>query len=386
MREHAGKVGAQTLGGRASDEASPTPGKQSLVQLAEAGAGGGAPGVHAAAAAGISGPAGSLPHLEQIQGSFGRHDVRHVQAHLDDRAAAGAQAMGAQAFATGDHVAFAGAPSLHTAAHEAAHVVQQRAGVQLKSGVGEAGDAYERHADAAADLVVQGKSAEHVLDAGAGPAVGTAAATSTVQRKNKIVDDPADPQNTTAPGTGAGLLQDTAGAVRSQQEVKFGPLVNGCGSSMHVFLYPGDDVSGSSPSVRPNWWNNMVADPATDPQWVTANIVQGHLLNEKLGGPGSDMRNLTPFAKSTNSQHHAYVEKKAKAIFARGNIVRYSITVNYSSPPPAAWFNNKISPTYLPNFPYSIECILDEYSPTTGTSLNGQEDVTMITNAVTGQG
>lgn len=70
-------------------------------------------------------------------------------------------------------------------------------------------------------------------------------------------------------------------------------------------------------------------------------MVQGHLLNEKLGGPGSDMRNLTPFAKSTNSQHHAYVEKKAKAI----------------------------SPTYLPNFPYSIECILDEYSPTTGTSL-----------------
>lgn len=35
-------------------------------------------------------------------------------------------ATGAEAFATGNHVAFASSPSLHTAAHEAAHVVQQR--------------------------------------------------------------------------------------------------------------------------------------------------------------------------------------------------------------------------------------------------------------------
>jgi hypothetical protein len=62
-------------------------------------------------------------------------------------------------------VAFAGAPNLHTAAHEAAHVIQQRAGVQLKGGVGEVGDPYERHADAVADAVVQGKSSEALLDA-----------------------------------------------------------------------------------------------------------------------------------------------------------------------------------------------------------------------------
>jgi hypothetical protein len=61
-------------------------------------------------------------------------------------------------------VAFARSPDLHTAAHEAAHVVQQRGGVQLKGGVGEAGDSHERHADAVADLVVQGKSSESLLD------------------------------------------------------------------------------------------------------------------------------------------------------------------------------------------------------------------------------
>ena len=132
--------------------------------------------VHAAAQHGTRGASEPLPHLDTIQRLFGRHDVTGVKAHTGDDAATGARAMGAQAFATGDHVAFAGAPSLHTAAHEAAHVVQQRGGVQLKGGVGEAGDAYERHADQVADAVVQGTSAEGLLDryaggAGASPAV-----------------------------------------------------------------------------------------------------------------------------------------------------------------------------------------------------------------------
>jgi hypothetical protein len=48
-------------------------------------------------------------------------------------------------------------------------VVQQRAGVHLTGGVGEAGDQYERHADAVAGLVVSGGSAEALLSHGAQP-------------------------------------------------------------------------------------------------------------------------------------------------------------------------------------------------------------------------
>jgi hypothetical protein len=91
-------------------------------------------------------------------------------------AASASREMGAQAYATGDAAAFASAPDLHTAAHEAAHVVQQRAGVQLLGGVGQQGDAYEQHADAVADLVVQGRSAEAELDRLApGPGAGSRA-------------------------------------------------------------------------------------------------------------------------------------------------------------------------------------------------------------------
>jgi hypothetical protein len=126
--------------------------------------------IHEAAAHGTSGPAGALPYMNQLQQSFGRHDVSHIKAHTGSQATAGAQAMGAEAFTIGEQVAFAGSPSLHVVAHEAAHVIQQRAGVQLKGGIGERGDRYEQHADAVADLVVQGKSSAALLDefAGAG--------------------------------------------------------------------------------------------------------------------------------------------------------------------------------------------------------------------------
>ncbi|MBC7973387.1 MAG: DUF4157 domain-containing protein, partial [Myxococcales bacterium] len=134
--------------------------------------------VHAAAAKGVATPGAALPHGDRIQKLFGPHDISSVQAHTDPEAAASAGAMGADAYATGDHVVLGRGTDLHTVAHEAAHVVQQRCGVQLKGGVGAAGDAYERHADAVADRVVAGQSAADLLD---GAAVG--GTTHAVQRK-----------------------------------------------------------------------------------------------------------------------------------------------------------------------------------------------------------
>lgn len=129
--------------------------------------------IHEAAKIGTSGPSSSLPFLDSIQKSFGRHDVSGAKSYTGEEATRGARAMNAEAFATGNSIAFAGRPTLRTAAHEAAHLVQQRAGVQLIGGVGVAGDQYEQHADAVADLVVQGRSAEALLDqqSGAGPSL-----------------------------------------------------------------------------------------------------------------------------------------------------------------------------------------------------------------------
>lgn len=120
--------------------------------------------LHDAASHGLSGTGGSLPHGDRIQESFGRHDVSGLTAHVGGRAKEACDTMGAGGFATKGSVGFADSPDLHTAAHEAAHFVQQQQGVQLLGGVGKKGDPYEQHADQVADAVVQGKSAEGLLD------------------------------------------------------------------------------------------------------------------------------------------------------------------------------------------------------------------------------
>ncbi len=122
------------------------------------------PDAQAIAAHGLSGTATAMPFADQIQQSFGRHSIAGIDAHVGGPATEANQALGADGFATGSSVAFARAPDLHTAAHEAAHVIQQRAGVHLKGGIGEAGDTHEQHADAVADKVVRGESAEALLD------------------------------------------------------------------------------------------------------------------------------------------------------------------------------------------------------------------------------
>jgi hypothetical protein len=159
--------------------------------------------VHARAQAGVSGSGSALPHGDRIQASFGHHDISDIRAFIGGPAESAARSIGAQAYATGDAVAFAGSPDLRQASHEAAHVVQQRAGVQLDGGVGEAGDRYEQHADDVAAAVVRGESAEALLDpfaprgAAGGPAVQRIAEPlPDLQAAVDAVADPADLQAT----------------------------------------------------------------------------------------------------------------------------------------------------------------------------------------------
>ena len=120
--------------------------------------------VQATAQAGVAGADSRLPHFDTIQRAFGAHDISGVRAQVGGAATPAATSLGAQAYATGDKVAFASAPDLHTAAHEAAHAIQQRNGVVGFQGLGAADDEHERHADAVADAVVAGQSVESLLD------------------------------------------------------------------------------------------------------------------------------------------------------------------------------------------------------------------------------
>lgn len=127
--------------------------------------GGGAPGpVAGIARSGVTGNSGRLPHLDAVQRSFGPgFDLSGVRAHQDERAAAASADLAADAYTVGDDIAFRGPPSLRMAAHEAAHVVQQRGGIDLPGGLDRPGDIFEREADQVANRVVHGKSAADLL-------------------------------------------------------------------------------------------------------------------------------------------------------------------------------------------------------------------------------
>ena len=166
--------------------------------------GGGGGDVHATAAAGHAGSGSALPHKAAIESSFGA-DMSNVQAYTGPQASAACEAMGAQAYAMGNKVAFAeSSPSVQLAAHEAAHVVQQSQGVSLAGGVGQAGDKYEVAADTAAARVSSGASAADVLGTGGGAGVQHKLADG-LQMKEDLQFD--KPKKTVGPKAGKRLAQ-----------------------------------------------------------------------------------------------------------------------------------------------------------------------------------
>ncbi|MBK7077290.1 MAG: DUF4157 domain-containing protein [Myxococcales bacterium] len=214
------------------------------VQTKAASARGGANSeIQATAAQGVAGPGGTLPHLDQIQEAFGHHDVRGVRAHVGGNAERAATAIGATAYATGNAVALPAGVDLHTTAHEAAHIVQQREGVQLYGGVGVAGDVYEQHADAVADLVVRGQSAAALLDAGPR---GGVAATAAVQRKGSGGGKRKDSEPTLPVGTK--LLRSAATDLRALA-VRLAP-VNAAIPMLGIAVSPAEAVATIAAAAR----------------------------------------------------------------------------------------------------------------------------------------
>jgi outer membrane protein OmpA-like peptidoglycan-associated protein len=113
---------------------------------------------------GISDAGERLPFLEKLEASFGsEHELSGVRAHVGGRALAASRALDASAYAHGEHVAFGRAPSLEEAAHEAAHVVQQRRGDVAPDADGFGNAAHERTADEVAARVVRGEGATDLL-------------------------------------------------------------------------------------------------------------------------------------------------------------------------------------------------------------------------------
>lgn len=138
--------------------------------------------IHTHASTGVHHATSPLPHLATLQQAFGGVDLSRVRTQVGGSAEAANRAMGSDAYTTGSRIGFRQEPDLRLAAHEATHVLQQARGVHLREGVGQAGDPYERQANAVADTVARGESAQPLLE----PLIGSA-------------PDPADPRPESTP-------------------------------------------------------------------------------------------------------------------------------------------------------------------------------------------
>lgn len=132
----------------------------------------------------------------RMESRFG-HDFSQVRVHTGPRTDDATAAIGARAFTMNRDIVFGtGEYTPQTLsgrqllAHELTHVVQQRAGGQLKAGVGAAGDAYERHADEVARTVSEGRSAASLLNAYRTASASGSAARFAIQRQSAAAAAP----------------------------------------------------------------------------------------------------------------------------------------------------------------------------------------------------
>jgi len=173
----------------------------------------------------FAGAAREVPHRAQMEQAFGR-SFGGVKAFTGPQAAAASDALGADAFASGNHVAFRDAsPDPELVAHELTHVVQQsgRTPEVAPRGVSSPGDASETEADRVAERVATGRSAGPITAAPSGalalhpvggkdtaiidafPWIGRITGTSSAALRNAPHKDASDPHKTTI----ADLPRDT---------------------------------------------------------------------------------------------------------------------------------------------------------------------------------
>uniref|UniRef100_B0T4I4 Uncharacterized protein n=1 Tax=Caulobacter sp. (strain K31) TaxID=366602 RepID=B0T4I4_CAUSK len=273
---------------------------------------------------GVRGASASLPHLGRISQAFGPgHDLSGVRARVGGTGAAATQAMGALAYATrGDRVAFASPPSLRMAAHEAAHLIQQKGGVSLPGGVGRAGDAHERHADAVADRVASGRSAGDLLQQYARPQAKGAQSVQGLSR----------------PGAGRGVQMwkalvkapwmaggqwDTTKAGGRVKTMKAKNLTLNMGGAVGA----GNNPPNASPPSWTQLWKWSLTHMKGPPGYVRM-----HMLGDRFGGAGNTAANLAPGTNGMNQRHYNQVEKPLiTALNGGGTINSYKITATYQT-------------------------------------------------------
>ncbi|NDZ81294.1 DUF4157 domain-containing protein [Streptomyces sp. SID10853] len=285
-----------------------------------------------------------------------------VRIHADSSAQASAAELGARAYTSGSHVVIGqGGADKHTLAHELTHVIQQRkgpvAGTDNGNGlrVSDPSDRFEREAEENAHRVMSG-------------------AVSTRSAASEGSSGPGD--GDTSEGEQPTVSRAIQRAYRGRHKVSYASSSrSGVGSYMKAELHPKDVKYGGKPKVKPSWWPKK-GTPAGD--WFAKYMVQGHLLNDNLGGPGDTLDNLTPLTKGGNRKHHEMTEYNVKDEIKAGRIVEYTVEAVFDGQVTGASLGAtgsvaaEIDKYYAQSIPTYLDCQTTVYDPKTGKELYGE--------------
>lgn len=269
----------------------------------------------------------------------------HVKVHYNSAQPA---QLNAHAYAQGSEIHVAPGQEQHLP-HEAWHVVQQAQGrvkptMQMKAGAPVNDDAgLETEADVMGARAVQMQAplpGELMQKQNINGLVSIQRALVTDQeildkRTNNFnwvsfrgTRDDSDPNNKAVEkGRGANLSGGTfGGGVKSEISWNGVESKSGEGLNMEAIIGP-DHNLGSSPTVP-----NAKARVDAFEMLSGKEYASGHLLNEKLGGPGDDPRNLTAISKSANTLQSSNIEKYVRdPVNDEGYWYKYVVKITYSS-------------------------------------------------------
>jgi len=242
--------------------------------------------------------------------------------------------LNAHAYAQGTNIHLASGQEKHLP-HEAWHVVQQKQGRvqptrQMKGKVAINDDAgLEREADVMGEKAIQTKaetltpnkyaqtSSDEVSQLARDPNL----------LETSIVNDTLNRPDLSGKAEGFGAM---VGAEKWVTKLRWGGLDANAGEGTSMVAEPlGPDYPSGKGS------NKSGEDSKARAQFLTlitgTSYIQGHLLNDNIGGP-AEARNLTAIpGKPGNSAHNTAVEEHIKARIDEGNFVYYSVNVTYST-------------------------------------------------------
>jgi hypothetical protein len=143
----------------------------------------------------------------------------------------------------------------------------------------------------------------------------------------------------------AELMRQAGGALLKSEDPQYGGLYGGFGSAMRVRIVDGHPTHpGSKPSsslTNANW--ESLKRRKTSRGGRDTYYVRAHLLNDRLGGPGDDWRNLSILSQRANvrdwygtGSHEGAIESRLKGPLShRGKAFIYIVTASYGRSPDA---------------------------------------------------